>query len=285
MWRFAFVLLGIAVAIYGCDVINPDETIPTTIQLEPFEFVTEPGEGSNQNKITEIWVYANSGFLGAFTPPVNVYYLEEGPTTFTFRPGIRNNGIATDVITYPMFTGYSTQLDAADGAIYSVQPTTAYQEAAEFSLLVDFELGNPFTNNRDTVTASELKRSTTDVFEGSYSGEIVLSDEAYFIEVTHEVAIGDLPTDGKEVYLEIRYKNEVEFGVGLLGTALSGGSYYQFFYLANPTDEWNMLYLQLTDYLVASDLDSYKILFRAIYTGPAGEEQKIFFDNIKVVHL
>ena len=280
-------LLTVTLATLGaCDIINPEETVPTTLQLQPFTFEVMPGQGTAQNKIPEVWIYANSNFLGAFAPPVNVYYLEEGPTTFTFRPGIRNNGIASDAIVYPLFDGYTLDLNASPGATYTIEPVTAYKTGTAFSLLADFELSNPFTDNRDTVTASMVTRSATDVFEGEYAGEIILTDEAYFIEVGHEVPMGDLPTDGKDAYLEFRYKNDVQFGVGLLGGNLLGETYVNFFYLVNPTADWNMLYLELTELLKASNLDTYKILFRAIYTGTVGgEPQHIYLDNVKVVHL
>jgi hypothetical protein len=271
--------------LHACDIINPEESIPTTFQVEPFTFQAQPGQGSGMNEINEVWVYANSNFLGAFAPPVNVYYYGEGATTLTCRPGIRNNGIAADAIVYPLFTGYTINLDVSPGSSHLIQPGTGYSSQAGFSFIADFELSNPFTDDRDTVSASMLVPSTDDVFEGTYSGKIDLSEEAYFIEVTHEVVMGDLPTDGKDTYLELRYKNDVEFGIGLLGSSLQGESYYQFIYLTSPSAEWNMLYLDLTDWLKASNLDGYKILFRAIYTGDGEEKQQIYFDNIKVVHL
>ena len=232
--------------VVSCNIINPDETIPTRIQVDPFQFNVEPGQGSAQNEITEVWVYANSSFLGAFDMPVTINYLEEGDTEFTFRPGIRNNGILLDAIIYPMFSGYSTH----------------------------------------TVAASNMVRSSEEVFEGSFSGEIVMSEEAYFIEIGNAVALTDLPTDGTSTYLELRYKSEAEMSIGLLGIELDGDEFSNFFYLVYPSEEWNMLYIELTEHLQVSDFPAYKILFRSLYPAGATEpEYRIYLDNIKVVHL
>lgn len=270
----------------GCDIINPPETLPTRIELQPFDFQVEPGQGSALNKITEVWVYANSDFLGAFNPPVAINYLEEGNTHFSFRPGIRNNGILDDAIVYPMFTEYTIDLNATAGSTFDVNPVTRYKDDAVFSLLCDFEVDNPFIDNRDTVSASNVVRSTTDPFEGNYCGEIVMSDEAYFIEVGHILPMGDLPTDGTKTYLEFRYKSEVDMSIGILGYNLSGGSFSNFFYLVKTNPEWNMLYIDLTELLQVSDLDSYKILFRSLYPDNSPlPEYHIYLDNIKVVHL
>lgn len=275
-----------AFLVMGCDIINPAEEIPATIHVAPFTFQAQPGQGSAQNKITEVWVYANNSFQGAFAPPVDIPYYGDGTTRFTFRPGIRNNGIATDAIVYPMFTAYSTDLNLVSGEVVDVDPATGYAQQAVFGFLADFELGNPFTENRDTVSASKMIQSTSDVFEGQYAGEMVLSEQAYFIEVGHTIPISDLPSDGTPVYLEFRYKSEVEMSIGLLGIDLTGQSFSNFFYLVRPSADWNMLYIDLTDLISASALPGYKILFRSLYPADATEPQyHIYLDNLKVVHL
>ncbi len=282
-------LLCVVISFIGCDIINPSEPLPTRIEVQPFEFQIEPGQGSAQNKITEVWVfYNNNTLLGTFSPPVAVNFLEEGPTTFKFRPGIRNNGILDAAIVYPMFAEYTINLNASPGSVFTVNPVTKYKPEVVFSFLCDFELDNPFVDNRDTVSASNLVRSTTDPFEGDYCGEIVMSQSAYFIEVGHLLPMGDLPVDSTEnkTYLEFRYKSEVDMSIGLEGSNLSGQSFSNFFYLVKASDDWNMLYIDLTDLLVLSKLDSYKILFRSLYPDNAtAPEYHIFLDNIKVVHL
>ena len=154
-------------------------------------------------------------------------------------------------------------------------------------MVADFELSNSFTDNRDTVSASNLIRSSVDVFEGQFSGQMVLSEEAYFIEVGHAVPMSGLPIDGSTpAYLEFRYKSEIEFSIGLLGINLDGQSASRFFYLVRPSPDWNMLYINLTDELELSGYPAYKILFRSLYPDDSPEPQyNIFLDNIKVVHL
>ncbi|HEX5111538.1 MAG TPA: hypothetical protein VFV79_01740 [Saprospiraceae bacterium] len=280
------VILVIQFVATGCELINPDEPDPTTIHLNPFVFNVESGQGSANNKISEVWAYANDNYIGTFTPPVDIRYLEEGPTKLTFRPGIRNNGLENDAIIYPLFNGYTTNIVATPGSVHEVNPVTAYKNEVQFSFLSDFELTNDFTDNRDTLAASFLQRSSVDVFEGNYSGQITMTSTAYFIEVGHSVAMNDLPIGNDPIYLEFRYKNEVEFAVGLLGQDLDGNEYSKFFYLVKPTDEWNMLYIELTDLVKESALPGYKILFRSLYPPSATDpELNIFLDNIKVVHL
>src|SRR5688572_11151114 len=120
-------LVALTCAFLGsCDIINPDEIIPTTLHLEPFNFITEPGQGSSNNKISEVWVTANGNVLGAFSPPVDIQYLEEGPVQFRFYPGIRNNGIANDARPYTFCTSDSISVVATPRSEFTVTLVTRY---------------------------------------------------------------------------------------------------------------------------------------------------------------
>jgi hypothetical protein len=271
----------------SCDIINPPETIPARIQLNPVEFQIEPGQGTARQKITEVWVFANSSVLGAFTPPVEIHHLTDMPTSdFSFRGGIRNNGILEDAIIYPMFTTYDVELPTEPGALSVVTPIIRYKPEAVFSLIADFETQNDFVDNRDSIPESVVTRSPVDPYEGNFSGEIIMNATANFIEVGHAIAMTDLPTNGTPVYLEFHYKSEVEMSIGILGITLNGQSFSNFFYLLRPSESWNKIYIELTDLIEESDFPSYKILFRSLYPeGSTEPSYKIQIDNIKVVHL
>jgi hypothetical protein len=284
---FVWLLCGLSMAFMaGCDILNPDETLPSVIHVEPFDFQVSPGQGSANNRITEVWVYANSNLLGAFAMPVDIHYLETGPTTLTLRPGIRNNGIVNDAIIYPMFNSFTTEIDASPGSPFSVTPVTGYKPEVVFSFMEDFEVTNMFVDNRDTIAASQLVRTQDTVFEGDYAAKITLSEEAHFIDVTHAIAMADLPTDGTATYLELRYKSDVEFSIGLTGINLQGQNIDNFFYLVRPSEEWNMLYIELSDLLSLSGFPAYKIAFRSLFVPGTGKTTfTVYLDNIKVVHL
>lgn len=281
------IFLACSISIAGCNLINPEESIPSRIKLEKFDLQLQPGQGSEQNKITEVWVYAGSSFLGVFSPPVEIPYLaDQDQTAFIFHPGIRNNGLANDAIIYPLYTSFEITLPTSPGLLTQVNPVTHYPAGAIVALNADFETGNEFIDNRDTIAASFVQRTTMDPFEGDYSGLIILSDSANFIEVGNAFALGGLPIDGKATYLEFQYKCETEMSIGVLGISLEGEKFSNFFYLIKPTDNWNMLYIELTDILKASEFPAYKILFRSIYPSNATKpELKIQLDNVKVVHL
>jgi hypothetical protein len=270
----------------SCDIINPDEPIPARIKIEPFDLQVNPGQGSDRHKITDVWVAHDQNFLGVFSPPVEIPFLTDGNvTSFTFHPGIRNNGITDDPIIYPMYTDYVIDLTLAPGSFTTVNPVTRYKTGVTFSLNADFETGNDFVDNRDTFPSTVVTRSMTDVFEGEYSGEIVLTREAPHIIVGNALAM-ILPTDGTPCYLEFQYKSEMEMSIGILGISITGVEASNFFYLVKPSENWNMLYVELTDRLQESGFSGYKILFQSLYPSNSTKtELRIFLDNVKVVHL
>lgn len=271
----------------GCNIINPDETIPSRIQINPFDLQMQDGQGSARHKITDVWVSANSEFVGIYNPPTEALYISDSPvTSFVLSPVIRNNGILSDAIIYPMMEPYVIELPTTPGSHAEVTPVTRYKPQAVFSLIADFETHNEFTDNRDTLPGSMMVRSDVDPFEGNYSGEIIMTPENYIIEVGNSIGIGDLPIDGTEAYLEFHYKSEIAMSIGLLGVTVEGEAFSNFFYVLLPSENWNKIYIELTDQLSQSGFSAYKILFRSFYEpGLPRPAYKIQMDNIKVVHL
>ena len=52
----------------------------------------------------------------------------------------------------------------------------------------------------------------------------------------------------------------------------------------NPREEWNKIYIDLTDSAIQLDADFYQITLRALL--PSGESAAdIFIDNVKLLHL
>jgi len=284
---FSLFFCLLLITLNGCNLINPDETIPARIELQPIQLVVGSTQGSAQQKITELWVYADQNFIGAVPPTAAFPYVsDKAQTHFIFKPGIRNNGIASDAIIYPLYTSFEIDINTTPGSVTQVNPVTHYKDDVKVSLNADFETTNEFVDNRDSFPGSVVTRISDNPFEGGYSGEIVLTKDSPFIEVGNAIALSDLPTDGRTTYLEMQYKSEMDMSIGILGISLEGNSFPNFFYLIKPTDHWNMLYIDLTHILEDSGFPAYKILFRAIYTSDSPKpELKIQLDNIKVVHL
>ena len=60
--------IGIIVLLFhSCEIINPEEDIPSYIYVEEIKFTsTNPDQGSSSNKILDAWVYVDDELIGAF---------------------------------------------------------------------------------------------------------------------------------------------------------------------------------------------------------------------------
>lgn len=281
------VVLVLCVFLHSCDIINPEEEIPAQIDMKNLTLAVTPGQGTNKHKITEVWVSNSLGLVGAFTPPAKITYHTEEPTTnFTFRAGIRNNGILNDAIVYPMLSPITMEFPTSPGSSTPFEPVFFYKPEAKFSFLDDFEGINQFNDHRDTFPGTTIELTSEGAFEGQKSGLITLTKENNLIDISHTNAMIDLPTDGKAAYLEFHYKSEMFLSIGIEGIPLNGQTFTNYFYVLNPSEEWNKIYIELTQLLEDSALPSYKIRFRSFYPPEATvPELRIWLDNIKVVHL
>lgn len=57
--------------------------------------------GSVSEKITDIWVYSDNVFLGAYVLPANVPIINKASKNFEIRAGIKENGIDARRMEYP----------------------------------------------------------------------------------------------------------------------------------------------------------------------------------------
>lgn len=279
-----------------CEIINPAEEIPAYLYITDFTLNTNPGtEGSNSEKITDVWVSygAEANFLGAYSLPALVPILASGETEIALSPGIKDNGIGSTPEIYTFYKDFKRTIDLQPGVIDTLNPTTGYIQNVKFSFIEDFEReGHIFQDDLDGNEDSKITRTTDDVFEGSYSGLIVLDTARAVIEVATTGRFRDLMANGVFVYLEMNYKSEVPVIWGIVGH--QEGIFNEGFTAYDPgfqaKDEWNKIYFNLTQLLFDENtFDEYQITLQSILPFENGsftvDNAKIWLDNIKLVHF
>lgn len=272
----------------SCGIIDPAEKSPAFIHIDEFSFSTDfIEEGSNSNKITEIWVFNDGLMLGAYDTPAEIPVLSEGATALEFRAGIKNNGIAATRIMYPFYESFNVIESLSPLESNTVSPSFTYKEGVEFSLREEFEdAGNKFitTVNSDTTL---FNISGEEAFENS-SGKVVLHGETNVFQVETDDEL-DLPA-GKLIWVEMDYKCNNSFAVGL--KAFQGFNITKDLALVvNPTTDiagipqWNKIYVELS--FVANQhigADYFKFYIESNLDAD-NDEAELFFDNIKIVHF
>ncbi|WP_421794914.1 hypothetical protein [Haliscomenobacter sp.] len=286
-----FLLLGTST----CDLINPEEEIPSYIWIAPFEVQTNgTTQGSASAKITEVWVSVDDAFFGVYPLPAKIPILKTGNSKIKLEAGVKDNGISTTPEIYPFFQALEYNIVLKANEIDSIRPKTTYRSGIRFAFVENFE--NNSHVFQTLVTGNESNRmsiTNEGAFEGSGSGLIQLSTQYPAVELATRNTYSGLLAKGTAVYLELNYKAEVPLLVGVIaykaGNINAGG---QILYSAgfNASENWNKIYFNLSRIVADSKLDEYQIILKTEIPKNADgtinrSNAKIWLDNVKLVHF
>ena len=287
-----FYYLLLLLLISSCDIINPEEALSSFIQVNEFQLTTnETTQGSNSHQITDVWAFVNGEALGVFELPATIPILATGIQNITLLAGIRENGLRSTPVIYPLYDRYETSLDLVPEEIILVTPTVEYISTSVFVLLEDFESNTIRFEGLNNATINQVTNPIQVLF-GNGAGSIPLIEE--IAEVTSIATFIDLPTSGgTPVYLELDYRTNVELEIGLTGFNVSTATPTQatiYNVILCPIDNWNKVYVNFQELLELSQLDGYKLAFRASTndTGCGGtptNTPEVLLDNIKLIRF
>lgn len=264
----------------SCDIINPAEQIPAYLQIDTITFTALPGQGSSSQKITDVWIDANNAAQGVYEIPATFPVLDSGQTSLVISAGILDNGISATHAIYPFYYPDTLTINLEEKKIYPLTPHFTYRSVTKFSFIEDFEAGNilsQISGDSNLIRTNE----TNNVFEGNYSGYIFL-DSAHNV-YEGRTSNGYVIPKGSPVYLELNYKCDQAFEVGLYGTATSVGNLSEYKWIINPKENWNKIYLDMTKDVNDLNADLIQVQFRAVFDG-ANPSSHIYLDNIKLVN-
>ncbi|HRZ22215.1 MAG TPA: hypothetical protein P5184_11140, partial [Bacteroidales bacterium] len=203
--------------------------------------------------------------------------------TLRILAGIKVNGIAETRGEYPFYESYTMQFDFIRDTVLDVHPRFMYADFCEFVWSEDFEDAVVSMMKSSRSDTSVMITSTAgEVFEGEYSGKVVLDKNRFFFESFSSEAF-DLPGQGADVYLEMDFKTNTEVTVGLMVNFLMESTLAPVVVL-NETDEWKKIYISLRNAVSTyTTAISFNVYFSA--TKPENvQESLILIDNLKLIH-
>ncbi|MEM6724093.1 MAG: hypothetical protein AAF598_08645 [Bacteroidota bacterium] len=276
-------LLLIGLSVGSCGLVDPDEQIPGYLHIEPWTIDAQGGQGTEEQRITDVWVAIDDQLVGAFFLPVTIPVLAEGPTEVSLFPGIIENGITNTRDIYPFFNQLSFTNDFVPLQVDSIFPTTTYRSNTVFVFVEDFEGSNLFGQDVDGNANTRLELTTQDVFEGSASGVFTLiGDDALGIAATS--LLFDLPTSDTPIFLELHFKTDLQFSVGVVGTFIDGTQQFVPKLTLTPRDDWRKVYVNIEPEVQALGARDYQVYFTATKPNDM-ETATILLDNIKLLHF
>lgn len=262
----------------SCDIINPDEEIPSYIYVPTAELTTnEQKEGASTDAIRDVWAYNEGEYLGTYTLPARIPVLKEGKERIDFIAGVEVNGISTTRAQYPFFKDVRQTITLTPKKYDTLRPTFQYQQDVNFPFIEDFEAGNGFFN----LNRAEASNDTA-VKYGQAAGYLHIpasSDTTYYFESKDPF---DVPGQGAPVFVELDYKSDVDItaGVRLIKGSQSSDEYKLGI---SDRDNWNKIYINYTPEVTKSGASQLKLLFK-VRINQINEDADVYVDNIKLVY-
>lgn len=258
------------ITLFSCKKENVSE--PSYINIKSIQI--EPYATSN---ITDAWVYIDDKLQGVYELPVNFPVLANGSHKLRVRAGIKNNGIASSRTAYPFYSSYIIDEQNFDSKLsIEIMPEVKYLDNASF-YSEDFD-GSGLSLDTDS---SSFFTNETDGIDGKY-GKISLIDSMLVSEITTD-KLENLPQAGAPVYLELDYKCNTQFLVGVY-VNFSQSVLQKDLLWINKKEDWNKIYINLTSTISeAVGAESFKIFIRMGRDNEL-EKNELYLDNLKVVY-
>lgn len=285
----------LAISIFSsCD---SEEQVPSYVFIPSIELETDATQGDNSQDIVDGWVYCDGILIGVFELPVRVPILESGEHTITVVPGIKKNGLFDQRITYPFYSPFEEKIQLVPTAIDTIRPIIRYRNNVTFSWLEDFEdnaisvekSGSNTTTDSMFITNDPVHVFNYDGLENKYSGQVNIPSEFQIFE-NATVQLYELPRKGVDVFLEMNFKCNTEFTVGVYpvtGSFINGVPIVNFYSTEDNQGEmqWKKAYVSLKEDINNPEYNgaTFRVFFNA-QTNGEGEKQ-LFFDNLKLIHF
>ncbi|MBT6688033.1 MAG: hypothetical protein HOB05_17070 [Bacteroidetes bacterium] len=268
----------------SCELINPAEEIPSYIYVDEFTLSTNLlEEGENTHNINDVWIYIEGEFIGIFELPAEIPVLASGENEILLYPGIKVNGIAASRDKYPFYSNYTTSETLSpyesDEDILKLSPNVQYLSETVFEWIENFEdAGLTLDTTYNSTTKIQIKNES-----GNNFGFISLDDSHIDFECISNDAFV-LPQNNTPVYLELDYKNNLNFQIGLIISNPSSTDIQPVISL-NPIENWNKIYIDLTYFVVQNINASSFIIFIAASKTDEIDTAEIYIDNLKLIHF
>lgn len=246
-------------------------------------------QGTASQKITDTWVYTENDLIGAFELPAKFPVLKNGASTLSIFAGIKLNGINETRVPYPFYDRVQKNVTLEQEKVTDLGHLTfMYAATTKFAWMENFE---QITLTLDSTARSEVNftRVRLDELEAVFPGEsndyaasvIIPKDNLVFESVSHDSF--KLPTDGKSVFLELNYKSNNPFTVGLVINGPNAS--LRPVLVINPSSKWNKIYINFTPTVSSyQGTSSFRVYFTAMKS-TTDSEARISFDNIKLLHF
>ncbi len=288
MKAIILVLGGICILLtVSCNKEQFRNDIPAYITINTYEIDSIPGAlPLATTNVQDAWVSVNGELQGAFELPASFPVAKTGKSTIRIQPGVLKSGISTLRGVYPFYTDYEiTNYELVAGEDHTLTPSLTYRD--DLSIFVawkeDFEeIGSNLLYHIDSDTVVVQVEDSLEAIQGNHYGVINMEENDAFFEL-YSITLTDLPDNGTPVFLEMDYKTNHFFFVGLYS---DNRTVQESLYGYRAQDEkWNKLYIDFTASIFNKRTSEDFNIFIGFQKDPNIPEVTMKIDNIKLLHL
>ena len=273
-------LIAVLIGMSSCEIINPDEPIPSIVHIDSVQFVAGTGNGSSSASIIDCWVYVDNDLQGTYEMPFTIPMQFTGTHTISIRSGIKVNGLTAIRSVNPLYTNFDTIVNLEPEKTTTLSPKSTYINSTIVNIVDDFNTGTvQFQRDPDSDTA--IVAVANDVFEGPFSGAFYFSGTRTRFSVTSLNKY--VLTKGKYNIIELNYKCDNAFVVGLVRNYLGQTSRIQILAVLPSEGKWKKIYVSIIDVVNNLSADNYNIWIYA-QRDQGISNATVLLDNIKLVH-
>lgn len=280
-------LLLLSGLVISCNKAKLKAPAPFYINVPSVSVYTLSGQGTAHHKITDIWVYENGQYKGAYPVGRNIPITSQ-PAKIKLFAGIKKDGLSAVRIIYPFYAPIEIDTTAEVNQIIYRPLSFQYKTGINFKWLEDFEsfggtggitIVKGTGSDTNVVILDKGTNPSADVFEGNKSMLIAVDNNHSYAYLTSANTY-TLSYDG--TYLEMNYKCNQTFEIGLYSGVLTK----TVISLISTSGEWNKIYIDLTPYLSllggTSTNNSIGLYFKVIKASDVSQGE-IKIDNIKLI--
>ncbi len=276
-------LLLLGVLLLGCDVINPDETIPTYVKIDGIQIQDRNGDimtSSVQGASLSLGGTDAVELVGVFRLPVVAPLLVDQDGELFILPSVEVDGQVSQLYSYPFYKNFSVPLSALPGDTVDLgMLTTTLTDTFNRLLNENFEGGSSFTLSVDSSASFNIQ--TDQVSQGIYSGLLRLEAPQKSVNLTSGSPM--LLDFNKPTYVEFDYKSNSNFGVSLIYQSAGSPTLEEAGITGvKASDEWNTAYVKIDDNAGFLQAEKYFLSFKLIREEGQSAPSEVYLDNVRV---
>jgi len=236
------------------------------------------------HRITDVYVFEDNQIIGVYPLPAKIPIIyKKDKVNIRILAGVRNNGFQDTPIFYPFYRAINKEINPVANETSIIDLDFSYMPNAKISINENFESTDGFSLDLDNKPNTSLTLTTEEASLGQSCAFAILSGEQLYFEVASNSGVRAGENAGGASYLEFDYKGEGEIAVGIL-KIFRGQVTVQWVLFVPGKDDWNRIYVELTNKLSSRDYDEYRIAFAFRKTG-ISSSPKIYIDNVKHLHF